>query len=484
MIGVWRSRGLGAVPMGCIAIAFLACAAVAAPAPQVEALVERAKNGDRAALEALIESVRKDKDAEAEYALGMMAYEAKGLERNLRQAFQLVQRAAQKGHAEASNALGHFYQHGVGTPVDLAQALAWYRRGATAGSPRAQANLGWFHEQGIGVDKDPAVAADWYRKAAAHGIAAAQSNLAGLHASGLGVALDPAAAIQLYKAALEGGLASAGLHLGRLLEQGGNLAEASGYYLGAARAGIVAAELPAGRSLVAANNPLRNLNQGVYWLDRAAARDQLEAILLLATIYDKGVDTPREPQLAAGYFRRAAERGDREAAFWYADFLDGANRSAAGEGTPQDPVPWYKRAAEKGHVEAQFRLAQKLESGGADARKEAVGWYRQAAAQGGHMGSVLKLAIALDEGLGTAPAPAEAVAWYERAAQAGSAEAMYRLGGLYDSGRGTRADFGRARDYYSRAAALGHPAATQVLQKMVGIPNPGGLENDPFKGIR
>ena len=134
---------------------------LAAASPQTREFADRAARGDKGALDALVERVRKEKSADAEYELGLMAHEGRGLERNSRQALQLVQRAALKGHADACNLLGYFHQHGLGTPVDLPRALEWYRKGADAGSARAQANLGWFLEQGIAVAKDAAGAAEW-----------------------------------------------------------------------------------------------------------------------------------------------------------------------------------------------------------------------------------------------------------------------------------------------------------------------------------
>ena len=112
-----------------------------------------------------------------------------------------------------------------------------------------------------------------------------------------------------------------------------------------------------------------------------------------------------------------------------------------------------------------------------------MAWYRKAA-EAGQPDAPMPLAIALDEGGGVAPSPAEALPWYLKAAESGNAEALYRLALLYDRGRGTRADFVRARDYYSRAAALGHKEAERVLQRMVGLSAPEGVQLDPFKGMR
>ena len=251
MIRLLRLLWLALVPLCAVA------------SPEIDRLADLASKGDATALGSLVEIARRNRDADAEYALGVMAYEGRGLEKNPSQAFRLIERASAKGHADASNTLGFFYEHGVGTPVDLAQALASYRRGAQAGSSRARTNLGWFYEKGIGVAKDSAVAADWYKMAAEQGLAAAQANLARLYESGNGVTENPMMAIELYKTALAGGLPSAALGMGRLLESRGKLAEAADNYVIAAKAQVPESDWDAGRLLVSPANPRRNVAQGV-----------------------------------------------------------------------------------------------------------------------------------------------------------------------------------------------------------------------------
>ena len=470
-----------ATPLCAVVWCFAMVPRIAAASPEIDRLAELAAKGDRAALGSLVESARRNKDADAEFALGVMAYEGRGLERNPDQAFRLIARAAAKGHADASNTLGFFHEHGVGTPVDLAQALASYRRGAEAGSARARTNLGWFYENGIEVGKDAVTAAGWYRQAAEQGLPAAQANLAHLYEAGLGVSRNPLAALELYEMALAGGVTSAAASLGRLQEARGNLSAATDNYVTAAKAKVPEADFAAGRLLVAVVNPQRNIEQGVAWLDEAAARGKVDALLLLASLFGKGDQVPRDPSRAADYFRRAAILGDSAAAFRYAQHLAAEDKS----GPEGDPLPWFRRAAEKGLADAQFEAAGLLDKRGGDeeSQKEALAWYRKAAAQG-HLPASLRLGIALETGRGTVPSPAEAIPWYLKAAEANDPEALYRLGNLYDRGAGTGADFGRARDYYSRAAALGHPEAARTVQKMIGLPVLEAIPNDLFKGMR
>lgn len=469
---------------------------------QVDQLAESAAKGDRTAIKTLIELARK-KDADAEYALGLMTYEGRGFARNLKQAFALVERAAGRGHAEARNTLGYFFEHGIGTAKNPAQALTWYQRGADAGNARAQSNIGWLHENGIGVTKDPAIAAQWYRKAADQGLAAAQVNLGNLYESGTGVEKDYPTAIALYeKAAASGAVTAvsrivpARLGAARALEASGDKAGAAAQYIAAAQGDHAEAQFAAGRLLLSPDNPKRNVSEALLWLDRAAFRRHLNATLLLGRVYSEGKEVPANPARAADYFRRAAMLGDTESAFRYADALDretGDTANAAGKPLIEgDPAPWYRQAAEKNHVESQFRLARLLELRAArerdrDAKQklftDAFGWY-QKAAENGHRWALLPLGIALENGQGVKAAPADAIALYRRAAEFDDPEALYRLGNLYDRGIGTPASSKTALEYFSRAAALGHKEAEKTIQSLVGLKPLDSLLGDPFKSQR
>ena len=466
----------GLLRLACLLLCFNVGNSHATP-PEVERLSALASGGDPVALDALIGLVRKEKDADAEFALAMLIYEGRGLVRNLDQAFRLMERAAGRGHAAAGNMLGFFYQYGIGVAADSAKALAWYEKAAESGDARAQTNLGWFHERGIGLSADPAIAAIWYRKAAEQGLAAAQFNLANLYESGSGLRRDPAIAIELFKTALSGGLTAAAFRLGRLLEEQGNLAEAAEQYVRAARALNPDAPFLAARLLLAPGNPRRDPVQGVYWLERVSERDQLAALLQLAEVYENGGDLVRDAAKSADALRRAGALGHTVSAFRYAQYLQ-ANALP-------DPLPWYRRAAEKGHNEAQFRLALLLDARGKDekSRAEAVKWFRSAA-EGGNLKAALRLGMALESGRGVAASPREAIIWYAKAAAADDPEATYRLGVLYDRGEGSTEEFRRARDYFARAASLGHAGASAVLKRMVGAPVLDGILDDRFKGLR
>ncbi len=88
-----------------------------------------------------------------------------------------------------------------------------------------------------------------------------------------------------------------------------------------------------------------------------------------------------DPEVAAGWFFRAAEQGYADAQFNLGLMY------ANGEGIPQDmaqAAELFKKAAEQGHVDAQNNLGAMYFTGEGVARdeKKAVEWFEKAAAQG------------------------------------------------------------------------------------------------------
>ncbi|MCM1261549.1 MAG: sel1 repeat family protein [Butyrivibrio sp.] len=76
---------------------------------------------------------------------------------------------AEQGYAEAQYYLGLMYDDGKGVERNPAQAAEWYRKAAEQGIAAAQSNLGAMYETGDGVQTDYALAKKWYSLAAKQG---------------------------------------------------------------------------------------------------------------------------------------------------------------------------------------------------------------------------------------------------------------------------------------------------------------------------
>ena len=83
--------------------------------------------------------------------------------------FQETLRAAEQGDAKAQFNLGGMYFNGRGVPQDNAQAAQWYRKAAEQGEALAQFNLGVMYADGRGVPQNMAIAKKWLSRACNNG---------------------------------------------------------------------------------------------------------------------------------------------------------------------------------------------------------------------------------------------------------------------------------------------------------------------------
>lgn len=129
---------------------------------------------------------------------GMAAYRSE----DYAKAVELWRPLAEKGDAVAQYRLGTMYAEGKGVGQNDATAMLWFQRAAEQGIAPAQYNVGASYAAGLGVSKDDAEAAKWFRRAAGQGMAFAQLNLGLLYAAGRGVPQDNVEAMTWLQLAL------------------------------------------------------------------------------------------------------------------------------------------------------------------------------------------------------------------------------------------------------------------------------------------
>jgi len=91
-----------------------------------------------------------------------------------------IQPLAVKGDSTAQFQLGTLYYQGKGVKQDYSQAFLWYRRAAQQDNSDAQYSLGNMYLMGEGIEQDDYQARQWYEKAAEQGHESAQHNLENL----------------------------------------------------------------------------------------------------------------------------------------------------------------------------------------------------------------------------------------------------------------------------------------------------------------
>lgn len=113
--------------------------------------------------------------------------------------------AAAAGDSESQYELGSMYMKGVGTNINYPKAVSTFEQAARQGHVKAAYKLGLMHYDGTGVRKDGKKAFRWFQQAADNSYPAAQYYLGKMYAEGSGVKRDRAQALVWLGKAVDGG---------------------------------------------------------------------------------------------------------------------------------------------------------------------------------------------------------------------------------------------------------------------------------------
>ena len=272
-------------------------------------------------------------------------------------ALMLYRAEAEQGDAPAQYNLGIMYDNGRGVPEDDIEAVRWFRLAAEQGDALAQYNLGNMYANGDGVPEDDIEAVRWYRLAAEQGHALAQYNLGIMYANGDGVPEDDIEAVRWYRLAAEQGHALAQYNLGIMYDNGRGVPEddieAVRWYRLAAEQGHALAQYNLGNMYANGDGVPEDDIEAVRWYRLAAEQGHALAQYNLGIMYDNGRGVPEDDIEAVRWFRLAAEQGDALAQFNLGTMYDN------GRGVPEDDIEavrWFRLAAEQGHAPAQLNL--------------------------------------------------------------------------------------------------------------------------------
>ena len=325
------------------------CAASFAQAATLDEARAALARGDHTTAARIYSALAERGDAEAQFYLGALHAQGRGVPQDDTQAVRWFRLAAVQGNAKGQFILGAMYADGLGVPRNDAQAVRWYRLAAEQGDAYAQSNLGRMYANGRGVPRNDAQAVHWYRLAAEQGNASAQFNLGFMYANGRGVPSNDAQAVRWYRLAAEQGNAYAQVILGWMYADGRGVP--------------------------------RNDAQTVRWFRLAAEQGDAIAQSNLGNMYANGRGVPRNDAQAVRWYRLAAEQGDAIAqsnlGYMYLQ----------GRGVPRNDaqaVRWYRLAAEQGFANAQAGLGGMYVLGQGVPRndQQAYFWLLLAAAQG------------------------------------------------------------------------------------------------------
>ncbi|MDG4594290.1 MAG: SEL1-like repeat protein [Candidatus Contendobacter sp.] len=323
-------------------------------------------------------------DAAAQFNLGLMYANGKGVKQDYAQARQWFQKAAEQGDAAAQFILGVMYYEGKWVKQDYGQARQWFQKAVDQGLAGVQQVfidhgmdrnealiafasmqylLGVMYGNGYGVKQDYAQARQWYQKAAEQGNAEAQFNLGVMYANGYGVKQDYAQARQWFQKAADQGLANAQFNLGVMYDEGQGVkqdySQARQWYQKAAEQGEADAQSNLGMMYSEGKGVKQDYSQAIQWYQKAAEQGHANAQHNLGVMYIDGRGVKQDYGQARQWSQKAAEQGHTGAQFNLGKMY------AEGKGGKQDygqARQWYQKAAEQGYAGAQEAL-DKLNNG-------------------------------------------------------------------------------------------------------------------------
>ena len=181
-------------------------------------------------------------DNHAQFRLGYMYNNGKGVKQDHSEANKWYQKAAEQGNVFAQYNIGCMYANGNGVKQDYSEANKWYLKAAEQGNTSAQYSLGVNYYFGKGITQNYTEAFNWLLKAAESGDAGSQNNVGVMYKNGQGVKQDYSEALKWYTKASDQGDTDALYNLGLMYADGTgmksqNIAEALNCFYKAAQKG-------------------------------------------------------------------------------------------------------------------------------------------------------------------------------------------------------------------------------------------------------
>lgn len=365
----------------------------------------------------------------AQYSLGLMYSDGKGVEQNYPKAIEWYTKAANQGYKYAQFNLAKIYEEGRGGNQDYKKAYEWYLKGASQGEDHAQNSIGNFYYAGLYVKRDYRKAYEWYLKSAEQGNQYAQCNLGSLYEDGKGVEQD-------YKKAYEWYLKSA--------NQGHSRAQ---YRLACLFSGGLGVE--------------EDMIKASEWYQKAAKQDDTDAQFALGTMYFYGVGVEKDYVIAVELIQKAAQQGNARAQYFLGTLYSN------GTGVEKDinkAIEWFQKAANNNDSYAQYSLGF-IYFYGRGVEKDinkALEWFQKAADQD-NADSQFALGSMYYYGIGVNQDYAKGIDWIKKAANQEQVNALRFLGEVYYQGNGVKQDYTSAESYLTLAADKGDAIAMNDL---------------------
>ncbi len=375
----------------------------------------------------------------AQYNIGVLYNEGQGVPKSYDKATEWFKKSAVWGYDVAQFALGHQYEYGKGVKQSRDKAVEWYSkaaaqghedakarvdflknassdqqsvlrdmtsaadayenqdyskaqtlwlRAANRGDPLAMHHLGWMHESGKVGDRDYESAAQWYKKAATLGLPEGSYRIAELYYRGDGVQKSKDKALEFYLKAAKQGMPKSMYTLGYRLIESGRIKEGYDWINKAARRDDANAlfYLAGAYQMGKGDHNERYLEQSFaqskYYYSRMADIGNSTGMYYLGLAYARGEGVPKSKAMAQHWFLKAARLGDTGGTM----ALNESNRRLLEAETLSN----LQSEAAKGNVTAQLELGQAYLNGTYGNRSASLArhWLNKAANSGNEMARI------------------------------------------------------------------------------------------------
>jgi len=415
--------------------------------------------GEFAKAAALLRPLVEAENSDALYLMARMYERGDGVGRDFNEAKRLFQLAAEQGHQKSGQRLEQLADSQNG---DDSVVLEWYLPLAKEGDPEAQYHIGFMYETGWGVVFNEQKAVKWYKEAASFQHDMAQLRLGMMLLVGVGGDESEEQGVQYIRNAAENGNRIAEMLVQDLFDA----VDAENFDFVKIVSGIRRVIDDGEEAVIAAlTRSLENARSSKLTsssVSRSERTPRIERQVATERVENNRIrsekviaDTPSPSKNS-----QSKSSQPKVSAMQFTPLTNGIAKS----NISQEALNKYYRAAEEGDPNAQFELGVLYMQGRQvpQDHQEGLRWFNEAAKQN-HSSAKIYLQLwenNLDE---KALTDTIGVTWLREAARSLDAEVLYRLGFLYESGRGVEQNPGEAKKWYQLAAAQGQSEAQRRI---------------------
>ncbi len=331
--------------------------------------------------------------------------------------FNTVYKLAHEDNIEAQLRLADMYYYGIDTQRSYSDALHWYNLAQEYTDGQAQYNMGLMYSEGRGTEVNINKALEWFKRSANNG-----------HNNSTTIVRNHEYFLDISKKA-ENGDTDAQVDLGLIFSDGTSIYG-------------------------------KDYDKAYYWFNKAAEKNNIDAIYQLAILYLYGDGVKQDKELSHKLYLHAAYKGHQGAIYGLQDFY--TDEPVA---NPFHEVHNLYIEAKNGDRRAQYLLAKIYYLEELEDYDKALEWFNKSAKQGDSSAQI-NLAGLYYMGKGVAQDYQKALEWALKSANQGNSTAQYNVAILYYNGQGTPQNYKKAYEWYSKAAKQGNPEALNNLGVM------------------